>query len=212
MQVAFNVASSTLSAAVAALIYSYARGVMPEPLALGMLAAAYHFANTFPVAGIIALTESLSPWTIFTRKDPRLLAYYAGGASLAWMIGTMPHAIQWEVPIICLPVVYLVHRSYSTYMVQMEQEKKHVEALNALHMRTIEALALAIEAKDPHHPQSPRRVQLYALEIGKGTRPGAGRKSHALHAAAFFTTSGSSPSPSTSFPSPENLPRTSSRR
>jgi len=83
------------------------------------------------------------------------------------MIGTMPRAIQWEVPIICLPVVYLVHRSYSTYLAQMEQEKKHVEELNALHMRTIETLALAIDAKDHTTHNHLQRVQLYSLEIGK---------------------------------------------
>jgi putative nucleotidyltransferase with HDIG domain len=166
VQVGFNVASSTISVSVSALIYGYARGMMPEPLALGVLATAYHFANTFPVAGIIALTESLPAWTVFTRKYAWLLAYYAGGTSLAWMIGTMPHAIQWEVPIICLPVVYLVHRSYRTYLVQMEQEKKHVEQVNGVHMRTIEALALAIDAKDHTTHNHLQRVQLYALEIG----------------------------------------------
>lgn len=168
VQVCFNVASSTISVCLAALIYGYARGTMPEPLALGLLAAAYHFASVFPVAGIIALTESLSPWTVFTRKYGWLQAYYAGGTSLAWMIGTMPRAIQWEVPIICLPVVYLVHRSYRTYLIQMGLEKKHVEELNALHMRTIETLALAIDAKDHTTHDHLQRVQLYAVEIGKG--------------------------------------------
>ena len=52
------------------------------------------------------------------------LAYYAVGASMAWVIGTLPHGIQWEFPIICLPLVYLVHRSNRTHLAQMEQERR----------------------------------------------------------------------------------------
>lgn len=166
MQICFNLASSVIAVYLSNLVYVYARGTMPEPLSLGVLAIVYYFANTFPVAGIIALTESLKLWSVSTR-NAWLLPYYAGGTSLAWLIGTMPRAIQWEVPIICLPVVYLVHRSYRTYMVQMQQEKTHVEEVNALHMRTIETLALAIDAKDHNTHDHLQRVQLYALEIGK---------------------------------------------
>ncbi len=141
-------------------------GIVPEPAALAALTLAFYFANTFSVAGIIALSESLSLWDV-SMHNRWLLPYYAGGTSLAWMIGTMPQAIQWEVPIICLPVVYLVHRSYRTHLVQMEQDKKHMEQVNGVHMRTIEALALAIDAKDHTTHDHLQRVQHYALEIGK---------------------------------------------
>src|ERR1700674_3771786 len=49
----------------------------------------------------------------------------------------------------------------------MEQEKKHVEDVNALQLRTLEALALAIDAKDHTTHDHLQRVQLYAVEIGK---------------------------------------------
>ena len=42
-----------------------------------------------------------------------------------------------------------------------------MEEMNALHLRTIETLALAIEAKDHTTHEHLRRVQHYALEIGK---------------------------------------------
>ena len=167
IQVCFNLANSAISVFVAGWIYGYAKTAMPEPAALGALAVAYHFANTFPVAGIIALTESIPVLPLFTRNYKWLLPYYAGGASLAWLIGTMPHAIQWEVPIICLPVVYLVHRSYNTHLTQMQQEKKHMQELNLVNLRTIETLALAIDAKDHTTHNHVQRVRLYSLEIGK---------------------------------------------
>jgi putative nucleotidyltransferase with HDIG domain len=166
MQVGFSICSITIATYASALIYNYAHAVLLEPLALGLLALAYYSTNTFSVAGIIALTESKPLWTVMTRNR-WLLPYYAGGTSLAWMIGTMPRSIQWEIPIICLPIIYVIHRSYRTFLVQMEQEKKHVEDLNGLHLRTIETLALAIEAKDHNTHDHLQRVQLYAIEIGK---------------------------------------------
>jgi putative nucleotidyltransferase with HDIG domain len=68
---------------------------------------------------------------------------------------------------VCLPLVYLVHRSNRSHLAQMEQERGHMQALNSLHLRTIEALALAIDAKDHTTHDHLQRVQLYATEIGK---------------------------------------------
>ena len=49
----------------------------------------------------------------------------------------------------------------------MERERTHMQAMNGLHLRTIEALALAIDAKDHTTHDHLQRVQLYAVEIGK---------------------------------------------
>ena len=135
-------------------------------MALAMLAVTYFCVNTFPIAAIIGLTEGkriLSVWGSYRWT----LAYYTLGASMAWAISTLPHGIQWELPIICLPLVYLVHRSNRTHLTQMEHERAHMEAMNGLHLRTIEALALAIDAKDHTTHDHLQRVQLYAVEIGK---------------------------------------------
>jgi len=52
-----------------------------------------------------------------------------------------------------VPVTHLVYRSYRLYLRRLEDEKKHTEEKAALHLRTIEFLPLAIEAKDhtTHH-------------------------------------------------------------
>jgi diguanylate cyclase (GGDEF)-like protein/putative nucleotidyltransferase with HDIG domain len=66
-----------------------------------------------------------------------------------------------------VPVVYLVYRSYRLYLGKLEDEKLHVEQMAALHLRTIEALALAIDAKDHTTHDHLQRVRVYAIEIGK---------------------------------------------
>jgi diguanylate cyclase (GGDEF)-like protein/putative nucleotidyltransferase with HDIG domain len=63
-------------------------------------------------------------------------------------------------------VVYWIYRSYRTYLDRLEGEKKHSEEIAALHLRTIEALSLAIEAKDHTTHDHLKRVQAYAVQIG----------------------------------------------
>jgi putative nucleotidyltransferase with HDIG domain len=166
VQVAFSVCSFATAIYLTSIVYTYTRGRFPEPVGLGLLTLTFFITNTFPVAGIISLTEEKRFLTVWSGYR-WLLPCYAVGASLAWLVGTFPSAVQWELPVICLPLVYLVHRSSRTHIVQVEQEKKHVVEMNGLHLRTIEALALAIDAKDHTTHDHLQRVQLYAVEIGR---------------------------------------------
>src|SRR6202021_1339596 len=50
---------------------------------------------------------------------------------------------------------------------RLEADKAHVEEIAGLHLRTIEALALAIEAKDTTTGDHLHRVRVYATEIGR---------------------------------------------
>ncbi len=71
------------------------------------------------------------------------------------------------------------------YLGKLEDEKRHVEEMADLHLRTIEALALAIEAKDQTTHDHLQRVRIYAIEVAKelGMK---GNDLEALHAAALL--------------------------
>jgi diguanylate cyclase (GGDEF)-like protein/putative nucleotidyltransferase with HDIG domain len=64
-------------------------------------------------------------------------------------------------------VIYLVYRSYDIYLTRVDEQQKHISDMAQLHLRTIEALALAIDAKDDTTAAHLRRVQVYASEVGK---------------------------------------------
>jgi diguanylate cyclase (GGDEF)-like protein/putative nucleotidyltransferase with HDIG domain len=89
------------------------------------------------------------------------------GALIAGGVSVINRLIGWQVAILVLPVVYWIYRSYRTYLDRLEGEKKHTEAIADLHLRTIEALSLAIEAKDHNTHDHLKRVQTYALRIGE---------------------------------------------
>jgi diguanylate cyclase (GGDEF)-like protein/putative nucleotidyltransferase with HDIG domain len=84
-----------------------------------------------------------------------------------------------------VPVVYLIYRSDRLYLGKLEDEKVHVEEIANLHLRTIEALALAIEAKDQTTHEHLQRVRVYAIEVAKEMGV-TGAELEALHAASLL--------------------------
>ena len=55
----------------------------------------------------------------------------------------------WQTVLLTGPVVYLIYRSYRLHIWRAWKTRRSTrEDVSALHLRTIEALALAIEAKD----------------------------------------------------------------
>jgi putative nucleotidyltransferase with HDIG domain len=75
--------------------------------------------------------------------------------------------IGWQSSLLVLPPIYLMYRSYRLYLGKLETEKQHAEQVSHLHLRTIEALALAIEAKDETTGEHLQRVRIYSMELAK---------------------------------------------
>jgi len=93
--------------------------------------------------------------------------YYVGGAAVAQTVILADKFVGWQTILLIGPVVYLIYRSYSLYLERLDDERRHAHEVSSLHLRTIEALALAIDAKDQTTHDHLQRVQVYALELGK---------------------------------------------
>jgi diguanylate cyclase (GGDEF)-like protein/putative nucleotidyltransferase with HDIG domain len=144
------------------------------PVLLMVGAFIYFLANTVPVAIIIALTEHKSVKKIWSECYFWSFPYYIVGAAAMTLVGFINRRVGWQTSLLVLPVIYLVYRSYRLYLERLEDEKRrveiekrHVEDIASLHMRTIEALALAIDAKDHTTHKHLHRVRTYATEIAK---------------------------------------------
>jgi diguanylate cyclase (GGDEF)-like protein/putative nucleotidyltransferase with HDIG domain len=70
-------------------------------------------------------------------------------------------------PLMALPVIYLADHSRFLHREKLAAERRHAQEVAELHLRTIEALAIAIDAKDNTTHEHLRRVVLYAEAIGK---------------------------------------------
>jgi diguanylate cyclase (GGDEF)-like protein/putative nucleotidyltransferase with HDIG domain len=93
------------------------------------------------------------------------LPHYLAGAGIARGVSSAAHYVGWQTVLLTGPVVYLIYRSYRLYLNRLEAETRHAEEVASLHLRTIEALALAIEAKDHTTHDHLQRVQVYAREL-----------------------------------------------
>ena len=155
------------------------------PLLLIAAACAYFLTNTIPVTIVICLTEGKSFRKVWADCYFWSFPYYLAGAAIAGLVSALNRWVGWQTSLLVLPVMYWIYRSYRLYLGRLEDEKRHVEEMAGLHLRTIEALALAIEAKDHTTHDHLQRVRVYALEIGKELRLSAGEM-EALRAAALL--------------------------
>jgi diguanylate cyclase (GGDEF)-like protein/putative nucleotidyltransferase with HDIG domain len=188
MQLTFNVCAGTLSTALAYLVYHnpYLNALIgSRPLLLCLTASVYFIVNAGCIAVVISFSEGKPLQKILVECYFWSFPYYLVGAGIAGAISWFNHAFNWETSLLFVPAIYLIFRSYRLYLSKLEDEKRHVEEIANLHLRTIEALALAIEAKDQTTHAHLQRVRVYAIEVAKelGMK---GAELEALHAAALL--------------------------
>ena len=136
-------------------------------LALIAASMVYFLLNTWMVAIIIGLTTSSSPFDIWRENLVWTSPQYLVGGALAGGFHLINQYVPWQGILLSGPALYLVYRSYNLYLGRVEQQQKHISEMADLHWRTIEALALAIEAKDDTTAAHLERVRVYAVELAK---------------------------------------------
>jgi diguanylate cyclase (GGDEF)-like protein/putative nucleotidyltransferase with HDIG domain len=170
IQIAFSTSSMCLATAAAYVTFHGSMAhVLGElhPVRLWVAAFVYYTVNTVLIAGVIALTERKGIITTWRDTFFWALQYHMAASSIAWLIVILSRQETWHATLALFPMAYWIYHSYRMYVERMEKDKKHVEDLAGLHLRTIEALALAIEAKDATTHDHLQRVRVYATEIGK---------------------------------------------
>src|SRR5499425_1057144 len=187
VQVVFNTCATSIAIGLAYIVYHVTFfHVQNNPAVLLVATASTYFvANTLPVATIISLTERKSLRHIWSDCYFWSFPYYLVGAGVAGLVSWLNRVVDWQTSLLILPAVYLIYRSYRLYLAKLEDEKGHVEEMASLHLRTIEALALAIEAKDHTTHDHLQRVRVYAVEVAKELRVSA-EEMEALQAAALL--------------------------
>jgi diguanylate cyclase (GGDEF)-like protein/putative nucleotidyltransferase with HDIG domain len=184
----FNTASTALTVLISGWVYHepWFRKVPESDLLRLTLAGVAYFATINAlVATVIALTEGQSIRTVVRSVCDWLFFFYLVGVSVAELVHTATQRLGWAFSLALLPPLYLVYRSIRLYFGRVEQEREHAESMAALHLRTIEALATAIEAKDECTGDHLRRVQVYSLEVAKNLGLSADEV-HALQAASIL--------------------------
>lgn len=130
-------------------------------------ATGYFIGNTLLIAIAIALSTRQRAFTVWHQNFLWSAPSYFVGALLAlaaeWaLLGSS----LWLSLLFAAPL-YLTYRSYKVYLGRIDDERRHVQEMADLHLATIEALALAIDAKDQTAQSHIRRVQMYAAGLAR---------------------------------------------
>lgn len=131
-------------------------------------ATTYFLFNTVLVSCAIALSTRQSLITSWNQNFLWSAPSYFVGAAVAFITGwAVLNLGLWMGLLLIAAPVYFIYRTYKIYLGRIEDERRHVQEMSDLHLATIEALALAIDAKDQTAQSHIRRVQVYAAGLAK---------------------------------------------
>jgi diguanylate cyclase (GGDEF)-like protein/putative nucleotidyltransferase with HDIG domain len=170
---AFSMSSLVLAMEAAAQVLRLSGGSGPEAsldvLIRSVVASSlvYFFANTALIAIVMALQSRRSIFRVWDQDYLWSAPNYLIGAFAAAIAVRGFHAWGYaSIVLLGLPL-FLTYRLYTVYLSRVEDERRHVSELSTMHLATVEALALAIDAKDPTVKSHVQRVQLYAIALAK---------------------------------------------
>lgn len=172
-RIAFNAAELVISSIAAGAVFHLVGGT-PGRLELALewpavllSAVAFFVVNSGLVAAAISLTDDIPfihNWrTNFLWTGP---AYVAG----AFLGAALTVGLQSFGPLtllLSLPLLYVLYFSLRLYAEKVGEERRHGRQVADLYLSVIEALALAIDAKDRTTQRHIRRVQAYAVALGR---------------------------------------------
>ncbi|MGA8159484.1 MAG: HD domain-containing phosphohydrolase [Acidobacteriaceae bacterium] len=186
VQILFNVANVTTATVLAWWTFASIIRVHPESApVLALAATVYFLANTVPLAVVLGWVSDSPPSTLWRHEFLWYLPFYLVGAMLAVLADFIGIRFGWLTSLLLIPMVYTVYRAYCAQMTLVRDREQHIQDVEALHMRTIEGLSMAIEAKDEGTHDHLMRVRVYVEELGRimNLEPSL---MQALHTAAFL--------------------------
>jgi putative nucleotidyltransferase with HDIG domain len=186
VQILFNISNVTVATVLAWLSFSGIRHVHGQLApALAIAAAVYFFANTVPFSLVVSADSGASPVRQWMADFPWYLPFYLVGAMIAAIAHLVGILFGWATSLLLIPMAYTIYRAYTAQREIVRDREQQAKDMEALHLRTIEGLATAIEAKDENTHQHLLRVRVYVAELGKMLNLDDSI-TRALHTAAFL--------------------------
>ncbi len=171
VQIFFNVANAMLATGCAYMVYAgLHRAHVTLAPALASASIAYFLWNTVSVAMVLASTKGESALSVWRKEYPWYLPFYVVGAVLVAVVSWMSERFGWGTALLLIPFVYTLYRAYMGQISRLKERQQHLEETEALHLRTIEGLAMAIEAKDQNTHDHLFRVRQYVKAVGEALR------------------------------------------
>jgi putative nucleotidyltransferase with HDIG domain len=153
---------------------------------LFVLASIYFALNTWIIAIALGFERKAPIARLWWNHFPWFSLNYFGGVSAAALLVSYTRTVDIGAVSIILPLLIISYLTYRTSLGRVQDAQQHVEQLNELYMSTIEALAMAVDAKDQITHGHIRRVQVYAVELAKRLGVTDAHQLRAIEAAALL--------------------------
>jgi putative nucleotidyltransferase with HDIG domain len=140
-------------------------GILLPPLLLFSLL--YFLLNTFLIAGLYGIKLGVPVVGLWRTKYFWMGLTYAAAASAAWLIYICIIQIGIVSVLAAGPLVAIILAACHFYFKQAEEHENAIKRISEIHLATVEALAIAIDAKDQITHDHVYRVQVYACGLGR---------------------------------------------
>jgi putative nucleotidyltransferase with HDIG domain len=159
-------------------------------LQLGFFTTLHFLINTWLLTFVIALQQGLRPTAIWWPHFREVLLNYAAGGSIAALLVYNSREVKLEFILAILPLLIVLFLTYQWSNQRIEAERSRNIELNRVFLSTIEALALAIDAKDQVTHGHIRRVQRYTIALATALGVRDQKDLDAIRAAALLHDTG----------------------
>lgn len=153
---------------------------------VAVLAIAYFAVSSLLIATALGFEQRSSPLEVWRRNFIWLSLNHLVGASMAVMIVAYTSEVDFATISAVLPLLIITYLMFRTSLGRIDDAHKHVSQVNEMHLATIEALALAVDAKDQITHGHIRRVQVYTVELAKRLGVRDERQLKAIETAALL--------------------------
>lgn len=158
----FNFGQFTISISGAWLVYEYAGGtIIKSPasahiIPLAMAALSYFVFNSFIVSTVIAFEKKSSILDMWLNNFRWAMPNYLAQTPLGFLMAMVYYQIGWWAVTFIMFPLFVAYWAYKLYM-DMRKEQLSV----------IQALAAAVEARDPYTEKHSQRMANYAMETAR---------------------------------------------
>jgi len=150
------------------------------------LAFLYFVFNSCLIAGAMATDRGSAAIKMWRRNLPAVSINYFVGSCIAMFVAAYAAELNIAVLGIIVPILLVSYFTFRNSMGRLEDANRHVRHINELYLSTIEALAMAVDAKDQITHGHIRRVQVYATQLAQRLGVTDEQQLRAIEAAALL--------------------------
>ena len=169
-KIAFNTSSMVLVSWLYGSAYHMVRGNNTHPLnivfAAAIMLAVFFFTNSILTSIAISWAVTKKTFDFWTQTCFPLFLDFSASAGAAVFIALSGNMSRYA-PVIVAPIVALIWGYQKLIQSRAAEVTRHFAELEQLHMRTVESLAMAVDAKDQTTYGHIRRVHAYAVGLAR---------------------------------------------